>query len=179
MQLERHERVMIHDVAASSFIDQAAQHIMYCYILKLHETVKWRKRWDDYDVGNKMEMAAKGLQRAGPGKGTCWDYAKDSGPPTYCPESINQTIDVQIAELLTFATRACNVPEAFWLNESEQGQAAKRSENVPSCIGDYRSTLLLRLVRALYGKPSRSFIASKIPCLFYTSAPAEEEDSMT
>ncbi len=104
------------------------------------------------------ERASEGQVRDGPGRCHSWNFMRGN-PPQYIPlDKGDQQIDMQVAELLNFARDACNIPETYWMNDSKEGEEAKKAENIFSCHGNTRSSLLLKVVRALYSKPRCSFV---------------------
>ena len=159
---ERADKVRIWEISPCICIDPAAQHLLWCFGVKMQETIKWRINWDK-DPKEQEQRAAKGQQRAGPGNGEEWNIVSAFGPPEYKPNNTNREIDIMIAEVVDFAYHSCNVPESFWKNYSQQGIDAKKKDNV-YCPDDMRQLLLLKVIRALHGKPRCSFINPSQSC---------------
>ena len=123
-------------------------------------TVKWRLSWDN-NPDRHANMSKLGKQRDGPGVGPVWDHTKGEDPPVYNPVGPNNEVDTQVAQLLNFAKNAAHIPESFWRNDSVEGIAAKKADNVYN-KDDMRSILIMRLVRAMYSKGKCSFIHPRL-----------------
>ncbi len=106
------------------------------------------------------DRASKGQVRDGPGKCEIWTYGI-LAPPPYVPfdEKGNQEIDIQVAKLIDYASNILNIPASHWRNDSESGGAARVADNFYDTggHGEMRRNVLLRIVRALYGKTQCSF----------------------
>jgi hypothetical protein len=154
----RHDRPQeerIYDIAGATCIDAAAQQLLFCYVLKLNDIVKWRESWDEQNLEIWTHRAVnKGQVRDGPGH--CGSYTYGDAPQPYLPNGPMQDAEVQAAELLDFAIKECGMPSSLWRNVSDVGQAARAKDNI-TMAGDVRRTLLLKVVRAMYDKPKCSF----------------------
>jgi hypothetical protein len=152
----------------STCIDQAAQALVFCYLLRVAELVKWRSNWDcmsELQLHNRATN--KGHHREGPGKGQAWDYmtyvSAGQDPPPYAPDDDRLApVDMQIAQLVNFCRDRCGIPESFWRSESAEGTALKRADNF-LMNGNVRSHVLMKAIRAMYRKPKCSFVHGPNP----------------
>ena len=160
MRQNREQQCYIFEFEAAECIDQAAQQLLFCYILKIVMTVEWRLNWDTHPERH-AHMSLEGKQRDGPGTGPKWDESGGQSPPDYCPSGDNKEVDMQVSQLLNLAGRSAAIPESFWRNDSAEGIAAKVAANVYN-KDDIRAILVLKLIRAMHSKRKCSFIHPRV-----------------
>jgi hypothetical protein len=159
-RLERPDRLSIWQMQPSLCIDPAPDQFLQCYVVKIHETAKYRDIWDHMTVAQLTDRASKGHVRDGPGEHPKWIYGVDTSP-RYCPSNKggNQRVDMQVAELLDYSVNVLDLQLGYWRNDSRQGSEARTRDNTVDTTGkgDVRRYIVPKIVRALYGKPKCSF----------------------
>jgi hypothetical protein len=159
-RLERPEQLSIWQMEPSQCIDPAPDQFLQCYCVKIHETAKYRDKWDRMGRADLDSRSSKGQVRNGPGPHPRWRYGIDPSPQ-YCPSGANGLVDMQVADLLDYSVNVLNLQIGFWRNDSEQGSEARDRDNTIDTKGQgtVRRYVVLKIVRALYGKPYCSFSA--------------------
>ena len=135
-RLERPDQLSIWQMQPSLCIDPAPDQFLQCYVVKIHETAKYRDTWDRMTVAALTDRASKGQVRDGPGECAKWRYGVDTSPH-YCPSNKggNQKVDMQVAELLDYSVNVLDLRIGYWRNDSAQGSAARTRDNTVDTTG--------------------------------------------
>ncbi len=157
----RPEDMSVFQIEPALCIDLAANQLLANYVTKLNELAKWRGKWDLNTAEQRIERSKKGNVRDGPGKCEAWVYGVDESPP-YVPVAHDkgfQAIDMQAGELMDYASDSLDIPMSYWRNDSDAGNAARKSDGFYNTegFGELRRGVLLRIVHAKYGLPKCSF----------------------
>ena len=127
------------------------------YAKKVEEGVKWHLAWDKFSDFEKQDCANKGYQRYGQ-KTASAPYLTKDGPPPFEPTHDKAEIEKQCASLLDFSDNRCYLPDEYWLSAVARARAGVDEQTFSSHEGDFRISMILKVVAAMYDKKYCTFV---------------------